>query len=309
MLLKQLWSLDSGVKRTLPWLSLRAGKTSHRKVMSDQSCVTCPSRHLLILLTLMLAMILPVDGASSFSREEARVLREGLSRVFGIEEPRYVKESLKDQNRFSKDAHERARRSSKKHSPRELHASCKAYNLTVSLTDLGWENFIVAPKTISIGYCAGHCQFPLAMPHSRVSETGESKYPVTHHALFQAFSSVPELNLGSLAPTPSCAAVRYDRPMTVVVYSTFPGVTRRKMYRNLMIADCGCVWKVSQLQSERMNKNAVTAINALIAAWGWTLLIFCFSSGFCKRWRAGEKKRAERREDEPMRTWTERKNQ
>ena len=297
MLLKQLWSLDSGVKRTLPWLSLRAGKTSHRKVMSDQSCVTYPSRHLLILLTLMLAVILPVDGASSFSREEARVLRKGLSRFWGIEEPQHVKENLKDQSRFLKDVHKRARRSSNKYSPRELHASCKAYNLSVSLTDLGWENFVVAPKTISIGYCAGHCQFPLAMPHSRVSETGESNYSVTHHALFQAFSSVPELNLGSLVLTPSCAAVRYDRPMTVVVYSTFPGVTRRKMYRNLMIADCGCVWKESQLQSERMNKHAVTAINALIAAWGWTLLIFLFLVGILQTMESGRKRRGERRED------------
>ena len=133
------------------------------------------------------------------------------------------------------------------------------------------------------------------MPHSRVSETGESKYSVTHHALFQVFSSVPELNLGSLAPTPSCAAVRYDRPMTVVVYSTYPGVTRRKMYRNLMIADCGCVWKVSQLQSERMNKNAVTAINALIAAWGWTLWFFVSRRDFANDGERTKKKSRKKR--------------
>ena len=212
--------------------------------MGNGQCVTCPWSHLLILLTLVTAKLVSVDSASPFSRAEARVIRQSLARFFDVEEPQFVKENLEDKNRFSKNSHERVRRSSNNYAQSELqrtHATCKAYNLSVRLTDIGWEKFIVAPKTISIGYCAGDCQFPFAMPHSRVSRTGESNYSVTHHALFQGFASVPDLNLGSLAPTPSCAAVRYDRPMAAVVYSTFPGVTRRKLYRNVMIADCGCV--------------------------------------------------------------------
>ena len=39
----------------------------------------------------IMTKLLPVDGGSPFSREEARVLRDSLSRFFDKEEPQFVR--------------------------------------------------------------------------------------------------------------------------------------------------------------------------------------------------------------------------
>ena len=82
-------------------------RISARGLMAHCCCLMCPSR-LCSLLALVIAMLKlsPADGASHFSREEARAVRDSLMTVLGIEEPQFVKDSLEDKQRFSQARNE-----------------------------------------------------------------------------------------------------------------------------------------------------------------------------------------------------------
>ena len=165
------------------------------------------------------------------------LLRDSAAKASDLAQKEPILEVAVEHQTDGQDAQERERRSA----TQQRHTGpCRAYDLTVTLADIGWEKFIVQPRSIPIGYCAGQCDFPPPVPHSRVNPTGESNYSTTHHSLFRTFASTAGLNFGSWAPAPSCAAVRYGRQMTMI-YFTLTGVVRTKPYTDLTITDCGCL--------------------------------------------------------------------
>ena len=153
------------------------------KVMSNCCCVTCPSRHLLILLALVMAMtdLLPVDaGKPFFPGKKRRLLREGLA--FGFLASKSLNLSKRAWN--TKTGSRKTRTSESVALP----TSIRQGNYTPVSCGVQFNCKLKRPragKTLSLrrrpfrsSYCVGHCHFPLAMPHSRVQSN--ENYSVTH---------------------------------------------------------------------------------------------------------------------------------
>ncbi|NXR56091.1 DERR protein, partial [Hippolais icterina] len=117
----------------------------------------------------------------------------------------------------------RTRRSSPKPSvtPSPL---CKPRRLYISFSDVGWENWIIAPQGYLANYCGGDCPFPLA-----------AELNSTNHAVLQTM--VHSLDPQG-TPQPCCVPVRLS-PISILYYDNSDNVVLRH-YEDMVVDECGC---------------------------------------------------------------------
>lgn len=106
--------------------------------------------------------------------------------------------------------------------PKDL---CKKKRLMVDFADIGWNEWIISPKSFEADYCAGECPFPM----SRVLNP-------SNHATIQGI--VHAVGLHSHVPAPCCVPTAmtsvtllyFDEDLNVVL----------KNYPNMSVTSCGC---------------------------------------------------------------------
>ncbi|PKK19463.1 growth differentiation factor 1 [Columba livia] len=117
----------------------------------------------------------------------------------------------------------RSRRSAQ-HPPVTPSNLCKPRRLYISFSDVGWENWIIAPQGYMANYCLGECPFPLT-----------AELNSTNHAILQTMvhSLDPE---GT--PQPCCVPVRLS-PISILYYDNNDNVVLRH-YEDMVVDECGC---------------------------------------------------------------------
>ncbi|XP_060088792.1 embryonic growth/differentiation factor 1 [Heteronotia binoei] len=108
--------------------------------------------------------------------------------------------------------------------PAGLSNICKPRRLYVSFSDIGWENWIIAPQGYMANYCLGECPFPLA-----------EELNSTNHAILQTMvhSLDPEET-----PQACCVPVRLS-PISILYYDNDDNVVLRH-YEDMVVDECGC---------------------------------------------------------------------
>ncbi|XP_044514566.1 embryonic growth/differentiation factor 1-like isoform X1 [Gracilinanus agilis] len=105
-----------------------------------------------------------------------------------------------------------------------LDPPCKARQLYINFRDVGWHNWIIAPRGFMANYCQGHCFFPTA-----------TKISSFNHAVMQSL-------MHSVAPTttppPCCVPVKLS-PISVLFYDNSDNVVLRH-YEDMVVDECGC---------------------------------------------------------------------
>ncbi|KFO91511.1 Derriere protein, partial [Buceros rhinoceros silvestris] len=116
------------------------------------------------------------------------------------------------------------RRRSAQHPPVTPSNLCKPRRLYISFSDVGWENWIIAPQGYMANYCLGECPFPL---------TAELNSP--NHAILQTM--VHSLDPQG-TPQPCCVPVRLS-PISILYYDNNDNVVLRH-YEDMVVDECGC---------------------------------------------------------------------
>ncbi|NWZ71918.1 DERR protein, partial [Acrocephalus arundinaceus] len=101
---------------------------------------------------------------------------------------------------------------------------CKPRRLYISFSDVGWENWIIAPQGYLANYCGGDCPFPLA-----------AELNSTNHAVLQTL--VHSLDPQG-TPQPCCVPVRLS-PISILYYDNSDNVVLRH-YEDMVVDECGC---------------------------------------------------------------------
>ncbi|KFP72423.1 Derriere protein, partial [Acanthisitta chloris] len=118
----------------------------------------------------------------------------------------------------------RRRRRSAQHPPITLSNLCRPRRLYISFSDVGWENWIIAPQGYLANYCLGECPFPLT-----------AELNSTNHAILQTM--VHSLDPQG-TPQPCCVPVRLS-PISILYYDNSDNVVLRH-YADMVVDECGC---------------------------------------------------------------------
>ncbi|KAJ1200545.1 hypothetical protein NDU88_004368 [Pleurodeles waltl] len=106
----------------------------------------------------------------------------------------------------------------------DLKTSCRKHELYVSFQDLGWQDWIIAPKGYAANYCDGECSFPL-----------NAHMNATNHAIVQ---TLVHLMNPDFVPKPCCAPTKLNA-ISVLYFDDNSNVILKK-YRNMVVRACGC---------------------------------------------------------------------
>ncbi|NXP26601.1 DERR protein, partial [Scytalopus superciliaris] len=118
----------------------------------------------------------------------------------------------------------RRRRRSLQHAQVTPSNLCKPRRLYISFSDVGWENWIIAPQGYLANYCRGECPFPLT-----------AELNSTNHAILQTM--VHSLDPQG-TPQPCCVPVRLS-PISILYYDNSDNVVLRH-YEDMVVDECGC---------------------------------------------------------------------
>ncbi|CAG0891639.1 unnamed protein product [Darwinula stevensoni] len=110
-------------------------------------------------------------------------------------------------------------------SPWQSRTQCRKRSLTVDFKQLGWDKWIIAPRSFEANYCAGSCSFPL--PHASNP---------SNHATIQSLLRV--LGMGKELPSPTCAPGSMA-PMSLLYFDGKESVVL-KSYSGMSVLSCGC---------------------------------------------------------------------
>ncbi|CAJ0960410.1 unnamed protein product [Ranitomeya imitator] len=101
---------------------------------------------------------------------------------------------------------------------------CKKRRLYIDFKDVGWQNWVIAPRGYMANYCHGECPYPLT-----------EMLKGTNHAVLQTLvhSIEPEVT-----PLPCCAPIKLS-PISMLYYDNNDNVVLRH-YEDMVVDECGC---------------------------------------------------------------------
>jgi len=109
---------------------------------------------------------------------------------------------------------------------------CQMKQLYVSFSDLGWEEWVIAPEGYDANYCEGRCEFPL-----------QADMNATNHAIVQTLVKVidgPEAGLPGIGLPSACCAPT-DLATIPVLYYAYNNKVVLKKYPKMIVKSCGCL--------------------------------------------------------------------
>jgi len=137
----------------------------------------------------------------------------------------YKKSKLRRKEKKNKSKKRKNKNKSKKPNHRSKIKHCQREMLNVNFTNLGWEDWIIAPPGYSAYRCSGECGFPLI-----------ANMNATNHAIVQSLVHVlqPKMKL----PKPCCSPITLDA-ISVLYFNDNSNVVYKK-YRDMVVKSCGC---------------------------------------------------------------------
>lgn len=178
-----------------------------------------------------LLVVFTTDGKSSQSIRKP-VSRENKESSNAISRPKFTKDKNMELE------HTRARRDTKskpggnnrksrrgaKSKRRRRKDSCRRKPLYVDFSQLGWSNWVIAPRGYSAFFCQGPCEFPI-----------DNHLRPTNHATVQTIlNSVAP----SLAPQACCSPNKFSA--ISILYVDTSGNIVYKKYEDMVVERCGC---------------------------------------------------------------------
>nr|6OML_X Chain X, Bone morphogenetic protein 2 and Bone morphogenetic protein 6 [Homo sapiens]6OML_Y Chain Y, Bone morphogenetic protein 2 and Bone morphogenetic protein 6 [Homo sapiens] len=103
-------------------------------------------------------------------------------------------------------------------------SSCKRHPLYVDFSDVGWNDWIVAPPGYHAFYCDGECSFPL-----------NAHMNATNHAIVQ---TLVHLMNPEYVPKPCCAPTELSAISMLYLDENEKVVL--KNYQDMVVEGCGC---------------------------------------------------------------------
>lgn len=120
--------------------------------------------------------------------------------------------------------HSREKRQVRPNKQRKKHkANCKRHSLYVDFSDVGWNDWIVAPPGYHAFYCQGECPFPLA-----------DHLNSTNHAIVQTLVNSVNSNI----PRACCVPTDLS-PVSLLYLDEYERVIL-KNYQDMVVEGCGC---------------------------------------------------------------------
>ncbi|KAM3940907.1 derriere protein-like [Leptodactylus fuscus] len=101
---------------------------------------------------------------------------------------------------------------------------CNKRRLYIDFKDVGWQNWVIAPRGYMANYCQGECPYPLT-----------EMLKGTNHAVLQTLVHSIEPNL---TPLPCCAPIKLS-PISMLYYDNNDNVILRH-YEDMVVDECGC---------------------------------------------------------------------
>uniref|UniRef100_A0A8C5QD40 Bone morphotic protein 6 n=1 Tax=Leptobrachium leishanense TaxID=445787 RepID=A0A8C5QD40_9ANUR len=134
------------------------------------------------------------------------------------------KRKNQNRNRYSQSQDVSRSSSVTDYNSSDLKTACRKHELYVSFQDLGWQDWIIAPKGYAANYCGGECSFPL-----------NAHMNATNHAIVQ---TLVHLMNPEYVPKPCCAPTKLNA-ISVLYFDDNSNVILKK-YRNMVVRACGC---------------------------------------------------------------------
>ncbi|XP_063040754.1 bone morphogenetic protein 2 [Engraulis encrasicolus] len=120
--------------------------------------------------------------------------------------------------------HAREKRQARNNKQRKKHkANCKRHMLYVDFSDVGWNDWIVAPPGYHAFFCQGECPFPLA-----------DHLNSTNHAIVQTLVNSVNTNI----PRACCVPTDLS-PISLLYLDEYEKVIL-KNYQDMVVEGCGC---------------------------------------------------------------------
>lgn len=118
----------------------------------------------------------------------------------------------------------RQKRAMKNRRQKNGKAPCRRHPMYVDFTEVGWNNWIVAPPGYDAFYCHGECSFPL--PHH---------INTTNHAIVQTL-----VNSVTPSKVPRACCVPTDLNSISMLYLDDDNKVVLKNYKDMAVVGCGC---------------------------------------------------------------------
>lgn len=115
---------------------------------------------------------------------------------------------------------------------------CKRLDFVVNFKDIGWEKWIIYPRTYNAFYCSGSCASPLETNEDNTLVTTDSPIidaQVTNHA--QLMSIIEHKENRRIKMT-NCVPTKFNSLR--VIYINQEGEIDIKDYENMIVKQCGC---------------------------------------------------------------------
>lgn len=116
-----------------------------------------------------------------------------------------------------------ARRGPKQHRKQHRRTNCRRHALYVDFSDVGWNEWIVAPPGYHAFYCHGECPFPLS-----------DHLNSTNHAIVQTLVNSVNSNI----PRACCVPTELS-PISLLYLDEYEKVIL-KNYQDMVVEGCGC---------------------------------------------------------------------
>uniref|UniRef100_A0A915C2Y8 TGF-beta family profile domain-containing protein n=1 Tax=Parascaris univalens TaxID=6257 RepID=A0A915C2Y8_PARUN len=107
-----------------------------------------------------------------------------------------------------------------------IEQKCGKRKLLVQFRDIGWEHWIIAPKSFEAHYCSGSCPFPL-----------QKEVNPSNHAIVQ--SIIHTIGLNPYVPAVCCAPDKMDS-LTLLYFDEMDNVVL-KNYPKMIVSSCACI--------------------------------------------------------------------
>ncbi|KAM4772326.1 bone morphogenetic protein 2 [Rhinophrynus dorsalis] len=119
--------------------------------------------------------------------------------------------------------HVRQKRQARHRQRKRLKSSCRRHQLYVDFSDVGWNDWIVAPPGYNAFYCHGECPFPLA-----------DHLNSTNHAIVQTLVNSVNSNI------PKACCVPTELSAISMLYLDENEKVVLKNYQDMVVEGCGC---------------------------------------------------------------------
>ncbi|CAK9252563.1 unnamed protein product, partial [Sphagnum jensenii] len=169
--------------------------------------------------------ITSINGTKHYPKEHVRLKRnnsEANADFWAHKQPLLLTYSNNDSEQSVNTRHRRTAR--KRHRGKGRKDNCRRHSLYVDFSEVGWNDWIVAPPGYQAYYCSGECPFPLS-----------DHLNSTNHAIVQTLVN----SVNPAAVPKACCIPTELSPISMLYVDEYDKVVL-KNYQDMVVEGCGC---------------------------------------------------------------------